>query len=158
MAGAFLLVAVFASALGVMYSLWCRTSMRAIAATLATGLFLGGLYLFCCIPIFISARMEDVMILYAPCIPFLLLFPGMTYLGNDPQSIQPAMVAAYVIGIIGYAFASWVLIAAGIRNFDYFTGRTRPLPWDPAYAKPRAANPLLILNKEVIRAEIVEEP
>ena len=56
MMGTLLILAVYASGLGVLYSLWCRTSMRAMAATLATGLFAGGLYLCCCIPLMIGSQ------------------------------------------------------------------------------------------------------
>ncbi len=88
--GTFLLLAAFASALGVIYSLWCRTSMRAIIATLASGIFVGGAYFFCCMPLMITMRGEEGMIMLAGCIPFLLGCPAGFYMQNinSPQSVQ----------------------------------------------------------------------
>ena len=65
MMGTLLILAVYASGLGVLYSLWCRTSMRAMAATLATGLFSGGLYMCCCMPILIGGGVGDEKYLYS---------------------------------------------------------------------------------------------
>jgi ABC-type transport system involved in multi-copper enzyme maturation permease subunit len=167
MAGMFLLLAVYASALGVLYSLWCRTSMRAIAATLATGIFVGGAYLFCCIPLMIAGQGrgpgDEIIIMFSGCIPFLIGCPAGIYVQNSmsPQSIQDKEIAAYVIGMIGYAVATVVLISTAIGNFDRFTGRTRALPWDLSLqkkpAKPHLVRPIPPLTEEIIHAEIVEE-
>ncbi len=168
--GTLLILAVYASGLGVLYSLWCRTSMRAMAATLATGLFVGGLYLFCCMPLIIisEGRGSDPEIMLSGCIPFLLGFPGYAYAENilyRQQSVgggnyESNIITAYVLGMIGYTFAAVALISSSIRNFDRFSGRTGLQPWDlslhkkpaepgPAHSPPKS-------REEPIRAEIVE--
>jgi hypothetical protein len=158
---------VFAGSLGVIYSLWCRTSMRAIAATLTTGIFVGGAYTFCCIPLLIvgpgRGSGEEIIVMFSGCIPFLLGCPTGIYMQNvmSPQSILDKEIAAYVIGIIGYAVATAVLFTIAVRNFDYFAGRTRALPWDLSMQKkPTKPHPMLVkpqLSEEIVIAEIAEE-
>ncbi len=75
--GTFLLLALYAAALGVTFSLRCRSSLRAMGATLAVGLVAGGGYMFCCIPLMIvGPGRSGSEIIFAPCIPFLLALPG----------------------------------------------------------------------------------
>ena len=137
-------MAVYASGLGVLYSLWCRTSMRAMAATLATGLFIGGLYLFCCIPLMFGGGGpgKDAIIIASGCIPFLLAIPGGIYVESisyhNMSGPESNMIAAYVLGMIGYSIATAVLISSSIRNFDRFSGRTGLLPWDLSLRKKPA--------------------
>jgi ABC-type transport system involved in multi-copper enzyme maturation permease subunit len=163
--GTLLILAVYASGLGVLYSLRCRTSMRAMAATLATGLFAGGLYLFCCMPLMIGSRMGDEgIIILSGCIPFLLGFPGGIYVESisyrNMSGPESTVIFAYVLGIIGYSIAAAVLISASIGNFDRLSGRTGLLPWDlslqkkPAEPGPDDSAPKS--KEEPIRAEIVE--
>jgi ABC-type transport system involved in multi-copper enzyme maturation permease subunit len=162
--GTLLLLAGFAGALGVIYSLRCRTSTRAIAATLATGIFVGGAYMFCCIPFFFAGRMGDeAIIIVAGCIPYLLGCPTGLYLRNSMSSghVPDKEIAAYVLGMIGYAVATVVLIAAAIRNFDRLSDRTCLLPWDLSMqkkpAKPHTVSSMPPATEEIIQAEIVEE-
>ena len=165
--GTLLLLAVFAGALGVIYSLWCRTSTRAIAATLATGIFVGGGYIVLLHPdddcrsgtgdgrrgYHYGRRMHS---LFIGC-------PTGIYLQYIMSSgrIQDKEIVAYVIGIIGYAVATVVLISAAIGNFDRLAGRTLALPWDLSLqkkpAKPLLVGPMPQVTEEVIHAEIVEE-
>jgi ABC-type transport system involved in multi-copper enzyme maturation permease subunit len=164
--GTFLLLAAYASALGVIYSLWCRTSMRAIIATLATGIFAGGGYLFCCIPLMMTMRGDEGIIVLAGCIPFLLACPPMCYVEKPPG----AALTAYVFGMMGYFVAMAALVVSAIGSFDRFTGRTREVPRDVSMQGadgPRAAvqtrggaqtKQPLKLAQGPIMAEIVEEP
>ncbi len=162
--GTLLILAVYASGLGVMFSLWCRTSMRAMAATLFTGLFAGGLYMFCCIPIFIASRVgNETEIVLAGCIPFLLGFPTEFYHEMAYRHFglsNSNLPAAYFLGMIGYAFAAACLISSAIRNFDRFAGRAiRPgeyLSMQEKRAGTTPAHPAAKFSEEPIRAEIVE--
>jgi ABC-type transport system involved in multi-copper enzyme maturation permease subunit len=165
MMGTLLILAVYASGLGVLYSLWCRTSMRAMAATLATGLFAGGLYMFCCIPLMIGNSVGDEgIIVLSGCIPFLLGFPGVIYVESisyhNMSGPETNVIFAYVLGMIGYSIAAAVLISASIGNFDRFSGRTVMLPWDlSTQKKPTEPGAILSSPKSAegpIRAEIVE--
>ena len=165
--GTFFILAVYASGLGLLFSLWCRTSMRAMAATLVTGLFVGGLYLFCCIPIFVASRSgPESEITLAGCVPFLLGYPSqfyweITYYASNRFGPRPDnMPAACILGIIGYAFAAVCLIASAIGNFDRLAGRAIVSPGDPSLHKsavtPEAAHAAAKSNEVPIQAEIVE--
>jgi ABC-type transport system involved in multi-copper enzyme maturation permease subunit len=165
MMGSLMILAMYAGGLGVLYSLWCRTSMRAMAATLSTGLFAGGLYLFCCMPLMIGSRMGDEgIIILSSCIPFLLGFPGGMYVESmsyhNMSETEMTVIFAYVLGMIGYSIAAAVLISSSIRNFDRFSGRSGLMPWDLSMRK-MSAEPGGILaapksKEEPIRAELVE--
>ncbi|MBN2579706.1 MAG: ABC transporter permease subunit [Pirellulales bacterium] len=159
----FFILAVYASTLGVSYSLWCKTSMRAMGATLATGIFCGGLYFFtCCMPILVGSRGADEgwAIVLAPCIPFLLFFPGLVYLENFGGHLEPVFYAAYILGVIGYAFAAGALYVSSLHQFNRRSGRTDgafehwPSPTSPfGSAAPMAAEPVLA---EVILPSLAE--
>jgi ABC-type transport system involved in multi-copper enzyme maturation permease subunit len=158
-----LMLAVFASALGVMFSLWCRTSIRAMIATLVTGVFVGGAYMFCCIPLIIGTGDDNVIELLAGgMIPFLLAAPGICFMEGIPdQARHSGWAIGYMFGIIGYVIASCVLIAAAIRNFDRLTGRTCVTAMDyyslSDREKSNTAPHVPKAREEAIQAEIVEE-
>jgi ABC-type transport system involved in multi-copper enzyme maturation permease subunit len=165
--GTLLILAVYASGLGLLYSLWCRTSMRAMAATLSTGLFAGGLYLFCCFPLMIGSHGpgdEGIIMILSGCIPFLLGFPGAIYVDSITYHNLPGpesnMIAAYVLGMIGYTAAALALISSSIRNFDRFSGRTGLPAWNLSMrkkpAEPGPAHSAPKSTEGPIRAEIVE--
>ena len=130
--GTFLLLAFYAAALGVNYSLRCRNSLRAMAATLATGLFIGGLYLFCCIPVAFAGGPgsgEGFMLVLSPCVPFLLAVPIVVYVAGEdlfrgPRDEGAIMLLAYIFGTVGYAIAGISLTGSSIGSFDRLAGRT----------------------------------
>jgi ABC-type transport system involved in multi-copper enzyme maturation permease subunit len=129
MFGMFLLLAFYVIALGVRFSLRCKSSLRAMGATLATALFVGGIYLCCCMPIFIASRAgEETAIVLAPCVPFLIVFPGIAYVESEHffrgREAAP-MLFAYIAGTIGYLIAGIALAGSSIGSFDWITGRTR---------------------------------
>ena len=103
-AGTVAVLALFGSTLGVMYSLDASTSLRAMAATLATCLFVGGGYMIffaCCMP-FMRGGPDGLEIVFAPCVPFLLALPCILYEQGSHNS-DPAMggvVVAYVLGVV----------------------------------------------------------
>lgn len=114
------LVGFFAS-LGVFFSLWCRSSTRAMAATLAVSLFLGGGYFLCCAPALVGMRGEPGAIVFAPCIPFLLAFSG----AQSPNSgwSRDDWQAAYIVGMCLYLLGALGIIGGMIGNFDSLAGR-----------------------------------
>jgi ABC-type transport system involved in multi-copper enzyme maturation permease subunit len=130
--GTFLLLAFYAAALGVNYSLRCRNSLRAMAATLATGLFIGGLYMFCCMPVMFAGGPgpgEGFMLVLSPCVPFLLAFPIVVYAAGEemfrsPHNEAVVMLLAYIFGTVGYTIAGIALAASSIGSFDRLAGRT----------------------------------
>ena len=139
--------------------------MRAMAATLATGLFFGGLYMCCCMPILIGGREGDEGIfILSGCIPFLLGIPGGIYVESisyhNMSGPESNVIFAYVLGMIGYSIAAAALISSSIRNFDRFSGRTVLMPWDLSLrkkpAEPGTDHSVQKLREEPIRAEIVE--
>ena len=106
----------------------------------------------------------SIIIILSGCIPFLLGFPGVIYVESisyhNMSGPESNVIAAYVLGMIGYSIAAAVLISASIRNFDRFSGRTGLLPWDLSLRKkPAEPGPVHSAPKsteEPIRAEIVE--
>jgi ABC-type transport system involved in multi-copper enzyme maturation permease subunit len=120
---AFTLVFFFA-ALGVRFSLTSSTSTKAIGWTLAVAFTVSGLYLMCCMPIFFAGPGdESLLVIFSPCVPFLLscsLIAGPVL--NDGY-VEEAIVAAYVIGTVGYLIAAFVIANSTAFNFDELVGR-----------------------------------
>jgi ABC-type transport system involved in multi-copper enzyme maturation permease subunit len=161
--GTFLLLAFYSASLGVNYSLRCRSSLRAMAATLATGLFIGGMYLFCCMPVMIAVAPrgpdEGIYFVFTPCVPFLLAFPVAAYAAGEElfrgsHSGGPIMVLAYLFGTIGYTVAGIVLSGSSIGSFDRLAGRTVRKP--AALFTPAAPISPVELPK-TLAAEVVTE-
>lgn len=123
----FALLAMFVTVVGLSYSLHMRSSISAMGATLGTCLFVGGGYLFCCVPLAMAssgaAGGEEMML--APCIPFLLAFPCMCVADSGPPD---AVVAAMVIGLILYAIATGLLLLVLIDSFNRCVGRAMASP------------------------------
>lgn len=153
------MLAFYVSALGVLYSLWCKTSLKAMAATLATAIFVGGGYMFCCLVCLIGSHGpgHEIEVILAGVIPMLLAIPYIAYF--EPHFFQNAggILAAYVIGLIGYGCFGMALYGSAIANFESLVGRVgrdfvkRPPPRLPA--APRSENP----PPSIITAEAVEE-
>ena len=112
------------ASLGVLLSLRMKSSLWAMAATLGIGIFAGGGYLFCCMPFMFAAGPGDEgQIIMAPCIPFLMATPIMFYSpGFSPR--EGGIIAANVLGVIGYTIIAAVLYGSAIACFDMFSGRT----------------------------------
>jgi ABC-type transport system involved in multi-copper enzyme maturation permease subunit len=110
----------FASALGLIYSLRCTNSTRALGWTLATALFVGGGYLFCCMPVAISGRGDPGEVILSLCVPVLLSIPSLVALRLDPPN---DLVATYVVGLTLYSIIALVLYGNILSNFDAWNGR-----------------------------------
>lgn len=129
-----LLLAVYASWLGIAFSLWCRSSLRAMAATLAVGIFLGGLYLpFVMLPlqaVMIAGRSEELIwILLTPCIPYLLAYPAAFWdsFGSSTAFDRTGFsFIAFALGCLGYAALTAIGWRASVGNFNRLVGRMPP--------------------------------
>jgi ABC-type transport system involved in multi-copper enzyme maturation permease subunit len=110
----------FASALGLIYSLRATNSTRALGWTLATALFVGGGYLFCCMPLAISGNGDAGEMMLSLCVPVLLSIPSLIALRLDPPD---NLVATYVVGLTLYSIVAMVLYGCILNNFDAWNGR-----------------------------------
>lgn len=131
----------FATAVGLSFSLRFASSVKAIGATLATLLFVGGGYMFCCcLPMFFAAgpNGEESMLMFIACIPFLQGAPSplvfFTMEGEMSDSEFTFAAIDYLFGTIGYAIAATVMTVGLVGNFDRIVGRVtgdrprRPVP------------------------------
>ena len=123
--GELIILGLFASMVGVVYSLWLKSSVRSMAATVGTTVFLGGGYLFCCTPMFIGGESE---FLFAGCVPFLL---GMT-LSMRPGHItwdaeEARLLVTCFVGTGLYLVATVFLGGMARAQFDRITGRPKRL-------------------------------
>ncbi len=122
----FLVLAYYATNLGLLFSLRSTTSMRAIGLTLVTLFFCGGGYLFCCCVVMSQAPgSNEFGVFLAPCIPMLLALPSAAYLEwNSTYFWDTAMPVGFCFGLIGYAVAGYILNRYMKAYFDSYTGRT----------------------------------
>jgi ABC-type transport system involved in multi-copper enzyme maturation permease subunit len=120
-------VALALSAIGVWFSSWCRTSIRAMASAVAVGIFMGGGYLLCCIPLFFRGGNKEVILGFTPCIPFLLGAPGLLWQEFVHRSAGGSnganVMVAYVFGTGGYLVVGMVVSVLTIGSFDRIVGR-----------------------------------
>lgn len=150
------LLATFVSCLGVWFSLRSKNSVRAMSATIAICLLLGGCYLFCCIPMFMMGGPEDgYMLMFAPCMVYLLVAPGIladtlfsSYSYSDGTFLS-LMTMSWFIGLAFYGVMILVLWQSMTGFFDEDTGRVRPRYRDDGRL-PR-------LGEAPIAVEIVDE-
>jgi ABC-type transport system involved in multi-copper enzyme maturation permease subunit len=121
-----LLLSVYTTCLGLLFSLRSATSLRAMAQTLGVLVFFGGGYLFCCCVV-LSSNMggRDSEIILALCIPFLICFPGIAFTSMDSTYFWDGTIpAAYIIGLFVHLIAAGSLYAVLVRSFEEFSGRT----------------------------------
>lgn len=120
--GTFLLLATFATLLGLIYSLRLSNSLRASSATMATLFFVGGGYIVCCcMPLFFSSGPSGDLenIIFFSCIPFLLYAPGEFM---DSYMDEEA-ISNFIIGMIWYPILTVCLWVSLASNFDRWAGR-----------------------------------
>ncbi len=103
-----LVVLLFGCALGVFYSAGGSSSLRAMGNTLGTLVFVGGGYLFCCIPLMMGSSSRDGEVILALCIPFLIVFPLVASESSFGGHNAPEYIA-YILGMLAYGGATVVL-------------------------------------------------
>jgi hypothetical protein len=135
--GTFLLGAVFATSVGLLFSLRSATSLRAMGLTLLTGLIVGGGYMLCCVPLLAMGGSGDeslIEVSFAPCLTFLIVAPAMMFAsGMQGSVVETRLITTYVVGVILYLIANSMLLAWLIYSFDDAAGRTADRP--DAYAR-----------------------
>ncbi len=123
----FLVLAVYATNLGLLFSLASPTSLRAMGLTLGTIVFCGGAYLFCCCVVFSAGGggNDAWALMMTPCIPMLLVFPTLGFLSFDQTYFwDQGFPVAYILGMILYTVAALGLYLTMVRNFDEYAGRS----------------------------------
>jgi ABC-type transport system involved in multi-copper enzyme maturation permease subunit len=123
-AGELALFGGFAAVVGLLFSLKMRTSLRAMAATVGTTVFVGGAYLFCCLPVLWSGPGDSEFVL-AGCVPFLLGAPIALNPNESPPwgNWEASITATFIVGMGLYVMATFLLFAVARSNFDDLTGR-----------------------------------
>lgn len=128
----FVLCSWFVTSLGLLYSLKSKTSLRSLGFTLAVAVVIGGGYLFCCCPVIAASGNPDdaMMIGFAPCMPFLLVYPPMAYATQDwgPHSEMMQLTIAFGMGLVGYLIACVVMTNYLVQEFDALAGRATGTP------------------------------
>ena len=127
---AFLLCAWFVTNFGLLYSMKSKTSLRSMGFTLGVCFFIGGGYLLCCCPVMAATGNPDegFMLGFAPCMPYLMMFPLIAFSEGMVSREMNVAGPAYVIGMIGYLIACAVLASYLTNEFDTLAGRTGSVP------------------------------
>ncbi len=112
----------FLTAVGTFFSLRSKNSTRALASTMALLIFTNGGYLFCCIPF-----RPDSGLVVAGSTPALMALSllSLENLGEMSQRENPSLVAASILGLVGYGVAAFGLTLAAFGTFDAVVDRPR---------------------------------
>lgn len=115
----------FATAVGLGYSLGMSTSLKSIGATMGTLFFIGGGYLFCCcFPMMIGGGDDEIFkVAMILCVPFLIGVPGPLVVAEG-ASDEAWVVVDYVLGVGIYAVASMVILSTLVARFEELAGRS----------------------------------
>jgi ABC-type transport system involved in multi-copper enzyme maturation permease subunit len=116
-----------AATLGLLLSLRCKTSLRALILAVGISLLLSGGYLLFALPLFmpLGPGREPPFGLLAPCVPFL--FVTSIVLGVQDLPNAPQMLATCTTGGTIYVVAWLILLGMVWRSFDSLAGRTRAI-------------------------------
>lgn len=135
------------TAVGVCFSLWCRTSTRAMGATVATGLTVYGGYwiasscLFVFVPTYSwGAGLYNIVQLMF-LVPFLVAYPyvlGFDWAAADSSVVTPL---AYLAGSGFYLIAGLILLVVAIGQFDRLAGRAQAMDEPSVTVHPRRLAP-----------------
>lgn len=114
-----------ASAIGLAFSLRMKSSIKAVGCTILLLLAIGALYtpLAMTFVTLSGAPDESVMLLVIPpCVPFLFSMPpfALMQLGGGNQGME---IAAYVFGLLFYAFIGFVVTMSSVSTLDEVCGR-----------------------------------
>jgi ABC-type transport system involved in multi-copper enzyme maturation permease subunit len=128
--GTLLILGLFVTTLGVLFSLRSRNTLRAMAGALCIVIFLGGGYLLCCcMPLSIGGGGGFEELFLAPCMPFLLSAPGILYeISRQDMGANRAaeLLVTHLLGTAAYGVAAAVLYLWIINGFDELSGRVSP--------------------------------
>lgn len=135
------LTAWFVTNLGLFFSLRSSTTLRSMGATLGVLVFLGGGYLLCCCTVMMGSSSNSIGLMFAPCLPFLLLFPAWAFVDWNSSNFwgREAFPVGYVCGVVGYLAASAFLYSQMVSRFDQLAGRCWGKPeeqTDPTKPEP----------------------
>lgn len=115
----------FATAVGLAYSLRLSTSLKSIGATMGTLFFVGGGYLLCCcMPMAFGGGDEEIFkVALIACAPFLHYFPGPLLVEDFGPNDEMWLVVDFFLGICLYGVAAAVILATLVSRFEEFVGR-----------------------------------
>ena len=120
----------FATLVGLNFSIQFKSSLKAIGGTIATvGFVAGGYLMCCCVPLAVSSGGEDIFKLaVSGCIPFLQWAPAHIVV-EGVDEYDSFILVDYILGMIFYGVTCGVLYGNLINNFEQIVGRThRPEP------------------------------
>ncbi len=121
-AALFLLVGWFVSAVGLLFSLATRNSLRAMLGAVATCLFVGGGYLMLFFPIARPGRTGGMDLLWSPCVP--MLFEVAHDVGRGFAAGRPPRGWLILsLGTMAYTLAAALLTGVAVLAFERLTGR-----------------------------------
>jgi hypothetical protein len=115
------------------FSLWCKTSTRAIAATLTVLLTMGGGYLLCCGFCIVPLAMLAIGPSEGEMLTVVMTAPVMTYLAGFPYVLlnmdfemrgEGLALGSYILGNVLYLAATGLLLSGCYYAFDRLAGRT----------------------------------
>ncbi len=129
--GTQLVLCTFVTALGVLFSLKSRNTLRSMGGTLGVTFVLGGGYMLCCcLPLSMGSgpgRASEILML-TPCMPYLLAAPSIFYeafqAGHAYLASYGEMQLAYLFGTSGYAAGAIALFFISTANFEELSGRS----------------------------------
>lgn len=116
----------FATAVGLAYSMRFATSLKSIGATMGTLFFVGGGYLLCCcMPMAIGGGDEEIFkVAMIGCAPFLHYIAGPLIVVEDfGPSDEAWVVVDFILGVCLYGVAAAVILATLVARFEEFVGR-----------------------------------
>jgi len=121
----FAVVCWFGSAVGLLFSLACSNSMKAMLSAVGVCLFIGGGYLMLFFPIMRLGQSEHMGYVQTLSVPSLLWVAHdlgrRLAAGTLPESTQP-----FLVGLGAYAAMSAALTATIVLAFERLTGRMEP--------------------------------
>jgi hypothetical protein len=108
--------------LGLLLSLRCKTSLRALIAAVGISLFLSGGYLLLCLPLLLARGSEPPAWLIAPCVPAQFVLSVVLAATDPPNDSKMQTICFLGAGI--YAIVWSGLLALVWWRFDRLAGRS----------------------------------
>lgn len=126
------ILALASAASGLFFSFWCRTTTRALLATLGTLFMAGGAYYVLCpclvIPITWASDSDAgtliMMGIFAPLVPFLASYPSVVGVYGASPTSELRFPLAYLLGNASYLALAATAVTFCIQRFDSLCGRT----------------------------------